>query len=233
MVKELEQVEVISPARLIAESGGDLTQTITVLAGGEKKQTTIREALQTHASNPDQPISVIKKVRHYQITTPKELGSELDRLVLGETLIGIIKKPYRLEAATVAELLIEKQLLDKESIFYVRTVKPDDEQGIWGIVQGGLISNFARGVAIRRGEEINTYQVSIPPLADEVLDNASSSYLGRLIYHKTRNSYVYNFKENRMGENPDSLSPGQEIVIIKFSPDELIDIYKHFVKSDG
>ena len=233
VVKEIEQVEVISPARLIAESGGDLEQTITVLANGEKLQTTVREALQTHASNPDQPISVIKKVRHYQITTPSELHAALDQTVQGEALIGVIKKPYRLEAATIAELLIEQELLDDESVFYVRTVQPSDEQGIWGIVHGGLISNFARGVAIRRGEEINTYQVAIPRLADEVLEDASSSYLGRLIFGKTINSYVYNFKENRMGKNPDTLFPGQEIVIVKFSPDELIEIYKHFVKSDG
>ena len=233
LVKEIEQVEVISPARLIAESGGDLEQTITVLAGGERVETTVREALQTHATNPEQPISVIKKVRHYQITTPKELHEGLDQTVQGEELIGIIKKPYLLEAATIAEILIEEQLLDEESIFYVRTVKPGDEQGIWGIVQGGLISNFARGVAIGRGEEMNTYQVEIPQLADEVLDNHSSSYLGRLIHIKTLNTYVYNYKENRMGKNPDSLYPGQEIVIVRFSQDELIEIYKHFVKTDG
>ena len=233
VVKEIEQVEVVSPARLIAESGGNLEQTITVLAGGEKIETTVREALETYASNPDQPISVIKKVRHYQITTPKELYEGIDTTVQGEALIGIIKKPYRLEAATIAELLIEEQLLDEESIFYVRTVKPGDQQGIWGIVHGGLISNFARGIAIRRGEEVNTYQVTIPELADEVLADHSSSYLGRLIHDKTINTYVYNYKHNRMGKNPDSLFPGQEIVIVKFSPDELVEIYKHFVKSDS
>ena len=233
LVKEIEQVEVISPARLIADSGGDLEQTIVVLAGGKRVETTVREALQTHASNPDQPISVVKKVRHYQITTPKEFEEGLDQTVQGEALIGVIKKPYRLEAATIAEILIEEQILDEESIYYVRTVRPGDEQGIWGIVQGGLISNFARGVAIGRGEEMNTYQVEIPQLADEVLADHSSSYLGRLIHTKTLNTYVYNYKENRMGKNPDSLFPGQEIVIVKFSPDELIEIYKHFVKSDG
>ena len=54
---------------------------------------------------------------------------------------------------------MKEQLLDPDAIFYLRTVKNGDEQGIWGIVHGGLISNFARGVAIRRGEEVNTYQV--------------------------------------------------------------------------
>lgn len=233
VVKEIEQVEMISPSRLIAESGGNLDQTISILAEGQKQVVTVREALQTHTSSPTQSISLITKVRHYQITTPKELATNLDQTVKGEDLIGIIKKPYRLEAASIEELLIEEQLLDEESIYYIRTVKPEDTQGIWGILHSGLISNFLRGVAIERGEEVNTYQVAIPELADEILDDASSSYLGRLIHGKTVNSYVYNFKENRMGKNPHSLIPGQEIVIVKFSPDELIEIYKHFVKSEG
>ena len=233
IVKEIEQVEVVSPARLIAESGGDLEQSITVLAGGERVKTTVREALQTHASNPDKPISVIKKVRHYQITTRTELEQGLDLTVQGEQLVGIIKKPYRLEAATIADLLIETQLLDEDSIFYVHTIMPGDEQGIWGIVQGGLISNFARGIAIRRGKEVDTYRAEIPLLADELLADQTSSYLGRLIYAKSINSYVYNYKNNRMGKNPDSLYPGQEILIVKFSAQELIEIYKHFVTAGG
>ena len=233
VVKEIEQVEVISPQRLIAESGGDLEQTITVLAGSETIETTVREALETHAANPEQPITIVKKVRYYEITTPRELQLELDQTVQGEALIGLIKKPYRLEAATIAELLIKEKLIDPDSIFYVKTVDHDDDQGIWGIVHQGLISNFARGMAIRRGQQINTYQVEIPPLADETLADHSSSFLGRMISDKTHNSYVYNYRNNRMGRNPHSLYPGQEIVIIKFSPTELIDIYKHFVKVDS
>ena len=68
-------------------------------------------------------------------------------------------------------------------------------------------------------------------MADEVLADDSSSYLGRLIHTKSRDSYVYNYKTHRMGRNPDVLYPGQEIVIVKFNPDELIGIYKHFVGS--
>ena len=233
VVKEIEQVEIISPSRLIAQSAGNLDQTISVLAEGKKHETTIREVLQTHASNRDETISIITKVRHFQITTPKELAIELAQTVKGEDLVGIIKKPYHLEAATIEDLLMAEQILDEESIYYVRTVKPEDTQGLWGILHGGLISNFSRGVAIERGEEVNTYQVEIPELADEILEDASSSYLGRLIHGKSMNSYVYNFKENRMGKNPHALFPGQEIVIVKFNPDELIEIYKHFVKSQG
>ena len=119
------------------------------------------------------------------------------------------------------------------SLFYVRTVRDGDEQGIWGIVHDGIIENFARGMAIRRGKEINTYQVEIPSDADEQRADASSSYLGRLIFKKSKASYVYNFNRNRMGRNPDRIFPGQEIVIIDFQPEELIEIYTHFVEQRG
>ena len=88
-------------------------------------------------------------------------------------------------------------------------------------------------MAIRRGEEINTYQVEIPRDADERLADQSSSFLGKMIHQKTMDSYVYNFKQNRMGRNPDRVVPGQEIVIINFHPDELINIYKHFASQQG
>jgi hypothetical protein len=32
-----------------------------------------------------------------------------------------------------------------------------------------------------------------------------------------------------MGKNPDLIFQGQEIVIVMFSPEELINIYQHFV----
>ncbi len=227
VVKEIEEVELIMPERLIALSAGDLQHKVNILQGNQVVQKTVQEALEMHAADAGKAIPIVKKVRYFQITTPGELS--LDTTVQGEAIIGVIKKPYHLEAATVADLLRKEKILDPEAVFYVRTVLDTDTQGIWGIVQSGLIDNFARGMAIRRGEEINTYRVEIPRYADEVLANRSSSFLGRLIYHKTLKSYVYNFKRNKMGRNPDELVPGQEIVIIKFLPDELIGIYKHFV----
>ena len=101
------------------------------------------------------------------------------------------------------------------------------------IEQEGLIENFARGMAVRRGEEINRYQVEIPRDADERESDSSSSFLGRLIYEKTVRSYVYNFKNNRMGQNPDRIRPGQEIVIINFHPDELAAIYRQVYGEEG
>ena len=229
LVRELPQIELITPARLIAESGGDLNQLVLVVDGNTEENKTVREILNEYSGNPEALISIIRNVRYFEISTPAELKSSIDLSAQGGKLIGIIKRPYQLEKATIADLLEPETPLDPNSILYVRTVTSTDIQGIWGIVQNGVVSNFARGIAVKRGQNIDTYKVEIPPLADEILPNKHSSFLGQLIDKKTKQSYVYNFRKNRMGKNANNVIPGQEIVIIQFTPDELIRIYKHFV----
>ncbi len=231
VIREAEQVEAATPEKIIAEAGGDLDKKIKILVDGEVRELTVREVLQRYAANPDDPISVVKTVQYFEITTPAELAK--DTTLDPDQELKIITKPYRLEAATIAELLMREGTFDPDSVFYVRTVRPGDDQGIWGIIHDGILTNFAQGMAIRRGKEVNTYKIDIPRDADELLNDQSSSFLGKLIYRKTLESYVYNFTKNRMGRNPDRISPGQEIVIINFEPEELISIYKHFVSEQG
>jgi len=231
VVKEVEQIEMTTPERIIAEAGGDLTKKIKILDDGKVKEATAGEVLEEYRKKPKQEIAVIKTVEYFEVTTPKEVAND-PSITPGATL-KIIRKPYRLEAATLEDLLREQEELTPDSIFYVRTVRETDAQGIWGIVHHGIIDNFARGMAIRRGEQINTYRVEIPVNADERLDDQTSSFLGRLIHDKAVRSYVYNFKRNRMGRNPDHVNPGQEIVIINFEPEELTDIYKHFASGQA
>jgi hypothetical protein len=231
VIREAEQIETVTPEKIIAESGGDLSRTIKILDGDEVLELTVREVLQRYAANPDQPISVVKTIQYFEITTPGEIARD-DTLAPDQEL-RIITKPYRLEAATIAELLMRDGKYNPDSIFYVRTVRSGDNQGIWGIIHDGIMTNFAQGMAIRRGKEVNTYKIDIPRDADELLQNQSSSFLGKLIHRKAAESHVYNFKKNRMGQNPDQITPGQEIVIINFEPEELIGIYKHFVAEQG
>lgn len=229
VVRELEQVETLTPERVIAEVGGDLERTLRVFEEGEERVMSARELLRRAAAEPEKPIAVVRTVRYYEVTTPAELAS--DQELAGDARIGLVRGPYTVEAATLAELMRSEQIEVKpESVFYVRTVRPTDRQGIWGIIFDGLIGNFARGMALRRGDRIETYRVNIPRDADELLADRSSSFLGKLIYRKTLESYVYNYKEHRMGRNPDRVLPGQEIVIVNFEPEELIDIYAHFVE---
>ncbi|MDX2313163.1 MAG: hypothetical protein QNL90_03735 [Gammaproteobacteria bacterium] len=231
VIREAEQVEATTPEKIIAEAGGDLNKTVKVLDGEQVREMTVREVLQRYADHPDDPISVVKTVQYFEITTPAEIAR--DSSLAPDQELKIITKPYRLEAATIAELLMREGKFDPDSIFYVRTIRDTDDQGIWGIIHDGIMTNFAQGMAIRRGKEVDTYKIDIPRDADELLTDQSSSFLGKLIYRKAAESHVYNFTKNRMGQNPDQILPGQEIVIINFAPDELIGIYKHFVAEQG
>ena len=186
---------------------------------------TVREALERLRAEPTKPLSVIRKVRYFEVMTLREL---LDTAVDSDTYLNVVTRPYRLESATLADLLQRHMEENPDSIFYLHTVQSTDDQGIWGIVHFGLIDNFARGMAIRHGKDIETYTVRIPRDADERLEDQSSSFLGKLIDRKTKDSYVYNYRDHRMGRNPDRIYPGQELVIINFKSQELMSIFRHF-----
>ena len=248
VVREVEQVETAVPEQLIAESGGDLDQPLRVqvtyddtegaveqgesppkaVEEGVVEQITVREALERIRTEPERPLSVIRTVRYFEVTTLRELLADASG---DDTFLTVVTRPYRIASATLADLLQRRKSENPDSIFYLHTVQPTDEQGIWGIVHFGLIDNFARGIALRRGQDVETYTVQIPRDADERLEDRSSSFLGKLIDRKTKDSFVYNYRDDRMGRNPDRIYPGQEIVIINFEPEELTAIYRHFATS--
>ena len=248
VVREVEQIETAVPEQLIADSGGDLDKTLRVQvtyddsqdeAGQEDSgpkvidqdtvaQITVREALERIRTEPEKPLMVIRTVRYFEVMTLKEL---LDSAQGDDAFLNVVTQPYRIASATLADLLQREKEENPGAVFYLHTVQDTDDQGIWGIVHFGLTDNFARGVAIRLGEDVETYAVEIPRDADERLDDRSSSFLGKLIDGKTKDSFVYNYRDNRMGRNPDRIYPGQEIVIIKFESEELMSIYTHFATS--
>ena len=226
IVRQQEQVEMTTAKELLAEHGGALNTTIRVLEGGNVKETTVDMVLK-NLPNPDSPISVIRKTENLEVTTLREL-MENETLAPDEPL-KVVHEPYRLKTTTVGELLMGEKTASDNSIFYVRNVTDDDVQGLWGIVHNGLVKNFASGIAIRRGQQVHSYQVNIPENADERLADHSSSFLGKMIDQKTRESYVYNYEQGKMGKNPNLVHPGQEVVIIGFTAQELYKIYEHFV----
>ena len=227
VVRETEQIETITQERLIVESGGDVDKPVRIPlpSGNRIEQTTMGDIVADRSDQPARLVQVVRTVRHFEVTTLNDLLHEETNL---DSLLSIIKQPYRIEVATLAELLQKQMAENPDSIFYLHTVLPTDEQGIWGIIHYGLIDKFARGVAIRRDENVETYTVRIPRYADERLDDDSSSFLGKLIDDKTKESFVYNFREHRMGRNPDRIYPSQELVIINFKTQELVAIYTHF-----
>ena len=135
---------------------------------------------------------------------------------------------------TIRELLEGTVEVGEHDVFYVHAVTSNDLQGLWGIIQMGVTENFARGVRITIGERTNTYRIAVPPDADEVLEDRSSSPLGLMIYRKSRETIVYNRKLGRLTQDPDvTLYPGNELIIVGFKPEELIGLYKHFAGADG
>ena len=227
IVREVEQVEYATPAQIIEDAAGDLDSKITIVEEDEARETTVRAIQDQFGADSDERISVVRNIEHYEVITPRDLKE--GTLIGSDASLKVVKERYGLESTSVKELLMGQEDIPPEAVFYVRTVKSTDTQGIWGIVHDGLMDNFARGIAIKRGEGVETYQVHIPKHADERLPDNSSSFLGKMIDEKTTRSYVYNYKLRRVGKNPHLVMPGQEIVIIQYSPEELIRIYKRFV----
>jgi hypothetical protein len=189
-------------------------------------ETTPRELMADSSITPDTPIKVIEKVEKVVVTTPEELQKTAPS---PETPIKVVlEKPG--EPITLSQLFPGKKGLQKDT-FYIHAVTMGDVQGIWGIIQRGLMDQFLKGIPIPGGEEISREQVlqlKIPEDADEPRRDGYSSFLGRFLDSKTRESYVYNYTSGRMGQNPDYIFPGQELVISRFSKKELVEIYKHF-----
>jgi hypothetical protein len=46
---------------------------------------------------------------------------------------------------------------------------------------------------------------------------------------KVRETYIYNYEQGLVGQNPDLIHPGQQLVVVTFTEDELVQIYHHFM----
>ena len=76
-------------------------------------------------------------------------------------------------------------------------------------------------------------QPALPADADEPLADQRSSWLGHLLKRKVQDTWVFNYQQGLLGHNPDVIYPGQQLVIVRFSEDELISIYNHFTRADA
>lgn len=123
------------------------------------------------------------------------------------------------------ELLDQSDSNDKR-IFYIHAVNQNDQQGLWGILQSGLTNTFAKGITLSANNKL--IQATIPQEADEKLTNEQSSFLGKLLHDKVTTTHIYNFQQGLLGQNPDLITPGQQLIIVSFSEDELLNIYQHY-----
>lgn len=117
---------------------------------------------------------------------------------------------------------------NEQDLYYVHAVEEDDDQGVWGIVQGGLIARFANGIAVRRGESVKTYTLLIPKHADERNYDGTSSFLGKVIWHKTVEAQVINTQQGWSRTSADLVVPNQDTVIVTFKRQELVAVYQYF-----
>lgn len=224
---EKEETVITTPRELLKNRTIHPDTPIRILKeGGLVKETTVRKLLADRSIPLDTPIKIIQKQQKVIITTP----AELQRIVPSpETPVKIVvEKPG--EILTLGQILPGDQGLEGDT-FYIHSVTRKDVQGIWGIIQHGLMDQFLKGVPVTVSEDFPEKQVlalEIPEYADEPREDGYSSYLGKVLAKKTAESYVYNYANGRMGKDPDYVFPGQELVITRFSKKELVRIYKHF-----
>ena len=179
------------------------------------------------------------------ITIPLKSGSAIELTPVGDERIesfrtaqgdGIITDSQsqsvlrgvlpRVEQSIKLQELLDNPDHDGRVIFYIHAVQHGDSQGLWGIIQNGLTRTFAKGIQLRQMQQ--TVSANIPEDADEKLNDDLSSFLGRLLQDKVSRTYVYNYRKGVLGDNPDLIEPGQQLIVVTFSEEELIRIYKHF-----
>ncbi len=125
--------------------------------------------------------------------------------------------------------IIQSGELPDNALFYLHRVTKQDQQGLWGIIQTGLIDKFREGVHIEGiASNKDSVQAIIPADADEKLSSGLSSFLGKILNNKVNSSYIYNFSTLTMIHNPDQIYPGQQLILIHFSSQELSKIYQFF-----
>ncbi len=115
-------------------------------------------------------------------------------------------------------------------VFYIHSVDSFDRQGLWGIMQEGLTDTFARGIKL--SSDSRTLSATIPSDADERLEDSTSSFLGHILDQKVKDSLIYNYDQGLLGQDPNMIQPGQQLLIIRFSEDELIRIYNYFAAQE-
>lgn len=214
-IKEIGEREEdhIAPVTVITESGEEITAPLTELLKRE---------------DIDQPVTEIRRENKQRQLTAGELA---DAGIADDQQMNVTINRGVQELA-IQDILGDDMVTDN-SLLYLHRVTDADRQGLWGIIQSGLIDKFRRGMQIDGLGRQSTVSVTIPADADEPLPDGFSSFLGKILDGKVNTSYVYNFKTSSMGRDPNLIYPGQQLILIRFSPNELRDIYMYFAERRG
>ena len=159
-------------------------------------------------------------------TEPIIISENNDQFVRHDSVITL--SDIESSPLAIKNIVKDKSLADN-ALFYVHPVTPNDSQGLWGIVQAGLINKFRQGLHIEGiSPNKDMLHAVIPANADERLPSGLSSFLGKILSDKVNSSYIYNVKTKVMGRDSNVIHPGQQLIVIHFSPDELKQIYQFF-----
>lgn len=205
----------------------DKTTKITLeQADGSRRQAPLADLLNDKKVDKNAPITVITEHQHTEDLTVGEL-TESD-ISPSQAVTATIH--HGVEELSVKDIVQSGELPDN-ALFYLHRVTERDKQGLWGIIQAGLIQRFRQGLTlegITRNKELA--KVTIPIDADEPLPTGLSSFLGKVLNRKVASSYIYNFSTQTMGHNPNLIHPGQQLILIHFTSDELKQIYVFFAE---
>ncbi|MFW5451860.1 MAG: hypothetical protein ACKE9I_09690 [Methylophagaceae bacterium] len=204
----------------------DHTLVITVIDQyGQKQTKPLFEFLNQENVDLTAKIHHLTEQKHSLQTNLSKLAT-IENIDPQQTVIATIN--HGIQELSVKEI-IQSGELPNNALFYLHRVTNQDQQGLWGIIQSGLIDKFREGVHIEGiATNKDSVQVIIPADADEKLSSGLSSFLGKILNKKVNSSYVYNFSTHTMNHDPNQIHPGQQLIMIHFTPQELSQIYQFF-----
>lgn len=210
----------------LSDDHEDHTALITIIDNNDQKQTKpLFEFLSDENADLTAPISVLVEQKHNLEIKVGDLANVTD-IDNQQSIIATIN--HGVQELAIKDI-IDNGTMPDNALFYLHRVTEADQQGLWGIIQTGLIDKFREGVHIE-GIKFNKDRVQavIPADADEKLPSGLSSFLGKILNNKVTSSYIYNFSTHAMSHDPNRIYPGQQLILIHFTSPELTDIYQFF-----
>lgn len=220
-----EQTEQLTTLSALANDREEKLAEVTIITEqGQRLTAPLFQLLEREDLDPQAPITLIEQRPQSRQITAGELASS--GIKADQDVTATISRGMRQFA--LRDIIPDSDIPDN-TLYYLHRVTERDRLGLWGIIQSGLIEQFRAGLRIEGvGYNRDLIRVTIPADADQPLPSGLSSFLGRVLFDKVNTSYIYNFNTQTMGQNPDLIYPGQELIVIQFSQDELRDIYLFF-----
>ncbi|WP_430009959.1 hypothetical protein [Methylophaga lonarensis] len=222
-----EQIEQKTTLSALEKSRDEKISEVTIVTEqGQSLTAPLFQLLEREDLDPDAPITLIEQRQQTREITAGELAGS--GIKADQDVTATINRGMRQFA--LRDIIPDSDIPDN-TLYYLHRVTEQDRLGLWGIIQSGLIEQFRKGLRIEGvGYNRDLIRVTIPADADQPLPSGLSSFLGRVLFDKVKTSYIYNFNTQTMGQNPNLIYPGQELIVIQFSQEELRDIYLFFAE---